>query len=49
MKVISCLLLLFYMLAITGCKPDAEPGKVIVTDTKVLGRKDLVSTPRPKK
>ena len=50
MKIIPSILLLAYTLAIIGCSgPDAEPGKVIVTATKVLGRKDLVSTPRPNK
>jgi hypothetical protein len=50
MKIIPTLLLLAYMLAFVGCsRPDAEPGKVVVTATKALGRKDLVSTPRPRK
>jgi hypothetical protein len=51
MKIIPKLLLLSYTLAIIGCGggPDAESGKVVVTATKALGRKDLVSTPRPKK
>lgn len=49
MKIIPSILLLAYSLTIIGCGgPDAEPGKVTVTATKALGRKDLVSTPRPK-
>ncbi len=49
MKIIPKVILLAYTLAIIGCGgPDAEPGKVTVTTTKALGRKDLVSTPRPK-
>jgi hypothetical protein len=36
-------------LALGGCRGnDAEPGKVVVTQTKALGKKDIVSTPRPK-
>jgi hypothetical protein len=36
-------------LALAGCRGnDAEPGKVVVTATKQVGKKDIVSTPRPK-
>ena len=50
MKIIPTLLLFVYVMAIIGCSGrDSEPGKVVVTATKGLGRKDLVSTPRPKK
>jgi hypothetical protein len=34
---------------LAGCHGnDAEPGKVVVTATKAVGKKDIVSTPRPK-
>ncbi|HQR07979.1 MAG TPA: hypothetical protein PLN21_14220 [Gemmatales bacterium] len=50
MRIIPIMLLFAFTLAIMGCsRPDAEPGKVAVTATKTPGKRDVVSTPRPKK